>query len=194
MEMVQLSYIFGVPNRIMPGTAQIRGHICRQVSYSALISQIQHRAGRRDIAFIFAHRSLDLYNTACNKLTQMRTRARVRRVTPLGRPRSVYKSDVECRFLEFWVEMVRWSWRSRSMTPILNTSKQTQFPRIRSENGQYDLESPGQCPPFSIPNEGIPWCMFGTTFGDLKPNLWRVTRGEVEFPIIQNQGQWPPFQ
>ena len=27
------------------------------------------------------------------------TRARLGRVTPLGRPRSVYKSDIECRFL-----------------------------------------------------------------------------------------------
>ena len=104
MEMAQPSYIFGVPNRIIPGTAQIRGNICRQVSYSALILQIRSRAGRSDIAFIFAHRSIDSYNTACNKLTQMRTRARVGRVTPLGRPRSVYKSDVECRFLEFLVE------------------------------------------------------------------------------------------
>ena len=29
------------------------------------------------------------------------------RVTPLGQPRSVYKSDFECPFLEFWVEMTK---------------------------------------------------------------------------------------
>ena len=44
------------------------------------------------------------------------------RVTALGRPRSVYKSDVECRFLKFWVEMAKCPWRSRSITPIFNTS------------------------------------------------------------------------
>ena len=34
------------------------------------------------------------------------------RVPPLGRPRSVYKSDIECHFLEFWIEMAKWPWRS----------------------------------------------------------------------------------
>ena len=31
--------------------------------------------------------------------SQEQTRARLGRVAPLGRPRSVYKSDVECRFV-----------------------------------------------------------------------------------------------
>ena len=30
---------------------------------------------------------------------QLTTRARLGRVAPLGRPRSVYRSDVECRFV-----------------------------------------------------------------------------------------------
>ena len=38
---------------------------------------------------------------------------------------------------------------------------QTKFPRILSQNGQNDLEGQGQWPPFSIPTESIPWCMFG---------------------------------
>ena len=35
------------------------------------------------------------------------------------------------------------------------------FPRILSQNGQNDLEGQGQWPPFSIPADSIPRCMFG---------------------------------
>ena len=38
---------------------------------------------------------------------------------------------------------------------------QAEFPRILSQNCQNDLEDQGQWPPFSIPVEGIPGCMFG---------------------------------
>ena len=38
---------------------------------------------------------------------------------------------------------------------------QAKFPRILSQNGQNDLEGQSQWPPFSIPAESIPWCMFG---------------------------------
>ena len=38
---------------------------------------------------------------------------------------------------------------------------QAEFPRIVSQNGQNDLEGQGQWPPFSIPDEIIPGCMFG---------------------------------
>ena len=38
---------------------------------------------------------------------------------------------------------------------------QIKFPRIRCQNGQYDLEGQGQWPPFSIPAASIPGCMFG---------------------------------
>ena len=40
------------------------------------------------------------------------------RVTPLSRPRSVYKSDVERRFLGSWDQMAKWPWRTRSMAPV----------------------------------------------------------------------------
>ena len=39
--------------------------------------------------------------------------------------------------------------------------RQAKFPRILSQNGQNDLEGQGQWPPFSIPAESIPRCMFG---------------------------------
>ena len=39
--------------------------------------------------------------------------------------------------------------------------RQAKFPRILSQNGQNDLEGQGQWPPFSIPTESIPWCLFG---------------------------------
>ena len=38
---------------------------------------------------------------------------------------------------------------------------QAEFPKIRSQNGQNDLEGHGQLPLFSIPAESIPGCMFG---------------------------------
>ena len=38
---------------------------------------------------------------------------------------------------------------------------QAKFPRILNQNGQNDLEGHDQWPPFSIPVESIPWCMFG---------------------------------
>ena len=38
---------------------------------------------------------------------------------------------------------------------------QAEFPRILTQNGQNDLEGYGQWPPFSIPAESIPECMFG---------------------------------
>ena len=37
---------------------------------------------------------------------------------------------------------------------------QVEFRRILSQNGQNDLEGHGQWPPFSIPTESIPGCMF----------------------------------
>ena len=45
-------------------------------------------------------------------------------VTPLGRPRSACTSDVERRFLESWDEIAKWPWRSRSITPVFNTSQE----------------------------------------------------------------------
>ena len=38
---------------------------------------------------------------------------------------------------------------------------QAKFPKILSQNGRNDLEGQGQPPPFSIPVESIPGCMFG---------------------------------
>ena len=110
------------------------------------------------------------------------TRARFGRVIPLGRPKSVYKGNVERRFLEFWVEMAKWPQRSRSFSRpaewisrcIFTTNLmilaqihfklsrgQAKFPKIYSQNGQNDLEGQGQWPPFSIPAESITGCMFG---------------------------------
>ena len=40
--------------------------------------------------------------------------------TPLGRPRSVYKSDIDRRF---WDKIAKWLWRSRSMPPVFHTSQ-----------------------------------------------------------------------
>ena len=41
---------------------------------------------------------------------------------------------------------------------------QAKFPRILIQYGQNDLEARGQWPPFPIPAESIPGCMFGANF------------------------------
>ena len=109
-----------------------------------------------------------------------RTRARLGRVAPLGRPRSVYKSTIECSFfsrndsqmtLKVKVNDPHFQYQLRESQDanlvILAqihyklSCRQTKFPRIPSQNGQNDLEGQGQWPPFSISTESIPGCMFG---------------------------------
>ena len=51
---------------------------------------------------------------------------------------------------------------------------QTGIPRIMSQNGQNGLEDQSQWPPFSIPAESIPWCMFGANVVILAQNFRRV--------------------
>ena len=53
-------------------------------------------------------------------------------------------------------------------------SGQAEFTRILSQNGQNDLEGKGQWPPFSMPAESTPGCMFGAYLVILAPNLGRV--------------------
>ena len=145
------------------------------------------------------------------------TRARLGRVTPLGRPRSVYKSDVECRFFS---QNGKGPWRSRSMTFILSYQLresqdaylvilahihykllygQAKFPRILSQNCQNNLEGQGQWPPFSISAESISGCMFAANLVILSRICDELSCGQAEFPGIlsQNdlevQGQWPLF-
>ena len=79
----------------------------------------------------------------------------------------------------------KWPWRSRSMTFIFNTSweytrmhvwckfsdlnlncdelscGQAEFPRAVSKNDQNDFEGQGRWPPFWIPAESVPGCIFG---------------------------------
>ena len=50
-------------------------------------------------------------------------RSTLRCVTPRGRPRSVYRGDVERRFSESCDKMAKWPWRSTSMTLVFNTSQ-----------------------------------------------------------------------
>ena len=105
------------------------------------------------------------------------TGARLGRVTPLGQPWSVYKSDVECRFLSWNGQMTlkvkvndfhfQYYLSLDAYLVILAqiceelSNGQAKFPRILSQNGHTDLEGQGQWPPFSITVESIPGCMFG---------------------------------
>ena len=80
--------------------------------------------------------------------------------------------------------------------------RQDKFPRILSQNGQNDLEGQGQWPPFSIPTQSIPGCMFGANLVILTHIYEELSCGQAEFPRIlgqngqndlEGQGQWPPF-
>ena len=124
--------------------------------------------------------------------------------------------------------MAKWSWRPQSMMPIFNTScenpkmhiwcklgdssssqihyklsrRQAKFPRILSQNGQNDLEGQGQWPPFSIPAESSPGCMFGANLVILAQICDASSRGQDKFTRkmgrncqndLEGHSQWPPF-
>ena len=80
---------------------------------------------------------------------------------------------------------------------------QTKFTRILSQNGRNDLEGQGQWPPFSIPAEFIPRCMFGANLVILAHICDELSQGQATFPRIlsqngkndpEGQGQLPYFQ
>ena len=79
---------------------------------------------------------------------------------------------------------------------------QAEFRRILSQNRQNDLECQGQWPPFSIPAESIPGCMFGANLMILAQIYDELSCGQAKFPRIlsqngqnelEGQGQWPLF-
>ena len=78
----------------------------------------------------------------------------------LGRPRSIKKSDIECHFLKFLVEIAKWPCGSSSMTPNSNTNRESAKMHI--------------------------WCKFG----DSSWNSLQIMRGQVKFLIILSQTKW----
>ena len=138
-----------------------------------------------------------------------RTRARLGRVAPLGRPRSVYQSNLESSFLSRNDgQMIG---RSSSFTLFSIPAKsiprcmlganlmilaqvcdelsrgQAEFPRILSHNGQNDLEGQGQWHPFSIPVKSIPWCMLGANLVILAQICDELSCGQAKFPTSLSQ-------
>ena len=67
------------------------------------------------------------------------------------------------------------------------TQRQAKLPSILSQNGQNDFKGQGQWPPFSIPAESIPGCMFGANLVILVQIYDELSRGQAEFPRILNQ-------
>ena len=111
-------------------------------------------------------------------------------VTPLGQPRSVYKSDISCCFPEFRVEIVKWPQRSRSMTFSITAERipgclfganfvivtqihyelscrQSKFPIILSHSSQNDLEDQGQRPSWVYHRMHV-LCKFGDSSSILR--------------------------
>ena len=76
---------------------------------------------------------------------------------------------------------------------------QAEFPSILSQNGQNDLEGQGPWPPFSIPAESIPGCMFGSNLKSLAQIYDELSCGEAEIlshngqSDLEGHGQWPLF-
>ena len=79
---------------------------------------------------------------------------------------------------------------------------QAKFPRILSQKGQNNLEGQCQCPPFSIPAESNPGCMFGANLVILAQICDELLCGQDKFHRIlsqngqndlEGQSQWPPF-
>ena len=64
---------------------------------------------------------------------------------------------------------------------------QAEFSRILSQNGQNDLEGQGQWPPFSIPAESIPGCMFGANLVIPAQIYDELLGGQAEFSRILSQ-------
>ena len=78
---------------------------------------------------------------------------------------------------------------------------QAEIPRIMSQNG---LDGQGQWPPFSIPAESIPECMFGANLMIAAQTYDELSCGQAQFPsksilskksqnALEGQGQWPFF-
>ena len=70
---------------------------------------------------------------------------------------------------------------------------QAEFPRILSQNGQNDLEGQCQWPPFSIPIESIPGCMFCAKLVILAQIYEELSRGKpnfLEFEVKMAKWNW----
>ena len=134
------------------------------------VSGRMSNTGPRDIIKLWHKASMKLKRKLFHKL--LITRSRLGGVIPLGRPRSVHKSDVECRFLSRNGQMTvkvkvndpHFQYQLREFQDAnlvilaqihYNLSLgQAKFPRILSQN---DLEDQDLWPPFSLPTESIPY-------------------------------------
>ena len=94
------------------------------------------------------------------------------------------------------------NWVILAQTPQKLLCRQTEIPRILSQNGQNDLEGQGQWPPFPIPAESIPECMFGAHLVIVAQIYDEFSHGQAKFSRtlsqngqndLEGQGQWPPF-
>ena len=123
------------------------------------------------------------------------TRARLGRVAPLGQPRSVYKSDVECRFV---------SWNGQMTMKVTVNASHFQY-QLRETQDTYSvlffilaqihkklLHWQDEIPEIWSKWPKLPWRLRSMTsifntlqeyprmhvwckFGNCSPNLWRVT-------------------
>ena len=138
-----------------------------------------------------------------SKHLNMLTRTHLGCVTPLGRPRSVYKSDVEWRVLELWGEMAKWPWRSRSMTPIFNTGWDKPKMHIWWKFGDsssnplksivWNSQISTTFESFSILAESISWCMFGAnlvipvqTVMSYRADIWNNWQSAGRYGTVDN--------
>ena len=103
-------------------------------------------------------------------------------------------------------KLPKWPWMSRSLTSVFNTSQEysrmhvwckfgdyilnlrrfimrtSRISRILSQNNQNDVVGHGQWPPFLIPAESIPRCMFGANLMVLAQTYDELSCGQAECP------------
>ena len=151
----------------------------------------------------------------CALLCNIRTRARLGHVTSLGGPRSVYKSDIECRFLSQNGQMtLKVKVNDSHFEYQLRVSQEAYLVQIcwfqlksiisyhmdRPQDGQNDFEGQDQWPPFSIPAMSILGCIIDANLVILAQICDELSCWQAKFPRILSQigpndleghGQWP---
>ena len=147
------------------------------------------------------------------------TRARLGCVAPLGRPSSVYKSNIECSFLgrndgqmTLTVEVNDFHFQYQPRVSQDVYLVQIWSLQVIMQTNQISKNSKSKWPKWpwrsrsmtsiSIPTEGIPGCMFGAYLVILAQICEELSHRQAEFPRILSQngqndlegeGQWPPF-
>ena len=138
-----------------------------------------------------------------------KTRARLRRVAPLGRPRSVYKGNVESSFLSqnnsqmtLKIKVNDIHFRSQLRESQDAFLVQMWWFLLKFNKSYHTSRSWPMASIFFIPAESVSGCMLGANLVILAQICDEWSHGQAKFPGILSQNglndledhsQWPPF-